>query len=100
MSVCSGVSYEIIPPAHCLCDVVSVYVESTCDDVHVIYVHAFYTPRVVPAYWVGPVLHGSAVIGFGSCVISVDLSLTLENSCTAVQVSFSRNTRTNAHAYV
>lgn len=85
-SVCSGVSYEIIPPVHCSCDVVSVYVESTYDDVHVIYVYAFYAHQVVSAHWVGPALHGSALIGFGSCVISVDSSLTLENSCTAVQV--------------
>lgn len=34
----------------------------------------------------GTVLHGSAVIGFGSCVISVYLPLTLENSSSAVQV--------------
>lgn len=34
MSVCSGVSYEIIPPVRCFCDVVSVYVECTRDDVY------------------------------------------------------------------
>lgn len=90
---------KLFPPVHCLCDVVSVYVESTCDDVHVIYVYALYTHQVVSAHWVGPALHGSAVIGFGSCVISVDLSMTLE-ALTTLPVSFIRNTRTNAHAYV
>lgn len=94
---------KLFPPVRCLCDVVSVYVERPhvrmcvyCE----IYVYALYTHQVVSAQWVGPALHGSAVIAFGSCVISVDLSLTLENSYTAVQVSFIRNTRTNTHAYV
>lgn len=55
---------------------------------------------MVYAHWVGPVLHGSAVIGFGSCVISVDLSLTLENSSSAVQVSSVRHTHTHTHAEI
>lgn len=42
------------------------------------------------------VLHSSALIGFGSCVISVDLSVTLGNSWAAVQVSFI-NTHTHTH---
>lgn len=55
---------------------------------------------MVYAHWVGPVLHGSAVIGFGSCVISVDFSLTLENSPSAVQVPSVRHIHIHTLLYM
>lgn len=59
---------------------------------------AWSTQCVVYIRWVGPVLHGSAVMGCGSCVISVYLSLTLENSSSAVQVSFVRHIHPRANS--